>query len=61
MQGMSGETKWDSIRLSLSLSPEDDSEKEIWDRLIKVFVRQLNVRPEEVTMGASITRDLGVC
>lgn len=44
-----------------ALSPEDDSEKEIWDRLIKVFVRQLNVRPEEVTMGASITRDLGVC
>lgn len=43
-----------------ALSPQHESEKEIWDRLVRVFVGQLNVRPEEVRMGASIARDLGV-
>jgi hypothetical protein len=43
-----------------AFSPEHESERELWDRLVRVFVRQLNVRPEEVVLGASITRDLGV-
>lgn len=43
-----------------AFTPEHESEREIWDRLVRVFVRQLNVRPEEVILGASITRDLGV-
>lgn len=41
-------------------APQHESEREIWDRLVRVFVRQANVRPEEVVLGASITRDLGI-
>ncbi len=42
------------------LSPKLESEEEIWNRLVEVFVRQLNVRPDEVRYDASITSDLGV-
>jgi hypothetical protein len=35
------------------------SDEEIWTRLVDVFVRQLNVKPEEVYRSASITQDLG--
>ncbi|MFA6212588.1 MAG: hypothetical protein WCT03_05205 [Candidatus Obscuribacterales bacterium] len=41
-------------------APKHPSDKEIWDRLVRVFVRQQNLRPEEVILGASITKDLGV-
>lgn len=42
------------------LAPQRDSEQEIWNRLVRVFVRQVNVRPEKVVPSASITRDLGI-
>jgi len=42
------------------LAPQRESEHEIWNRLVRVFVRQVNVRPEEVVPSASITRDLGI-
>lgn len=42
-----------------SLTPYGDTEERIWQRLVNVFVRQLNVAPEEVRREASITRDLG--
>lgn len=42
------------------LAPQRESEQEIWNRLVRVFVRQVNVRPEEVVPNASITRDLGI-
>ncbi len=42
------------------LSPKLESEVEVWNRLVKVFVRQLNVKAEDVRYDASITRDLGV-
>jgi len=41
------------------LFPQKDSAEEIWNRLVRVFVRQLNVRPDEVRPEASIVRDLG--
>ena len=31
------------------MAPQQDSEEEVWRRLVKVFVRQLNVTAEEVT------------
>ena len=37
-----------------------DTEEEIWNRLVRVFVRQLNLNPDQVKPHASITRDLGV-
>lgn len=43
-----------------ALSPQRETEAEIWNRLVSVFVRQLNVLPEEIKPGASIIRDLGV-
>ncbi len=43
-----------------SLAPQRDSEEEIWHRLVRVFVRQTNVRAEQVKPEASITRDLGI-
>lgn len=43
-----------------NMAPQRDSEEEIWNRLVRVFVRQANVRPEEVVPSASITRDLGI-
>lgn len=45
---------------SKNLSPQRESEEEIWNRLVCVFVRQTNVRPEQVVYGASINRDLGI-
>lgn len=42
------------------LAPQGDTESEIWNRLVRVFVRQLNVRPEEVRPDAHIARHLGV-
>jgi acyl carrier protein len=42
-----------------ALAPQRESEEEIWNRLVRVFVRQLNVNPDEVRPEASITRDLG--
>lgn len=59
----------DSVELVMAIEeefgldiPDRDAEKMITvgERLVRVFVRQLNVRPEEVIMGASITGDLGV-
>ena len=35
------------------------SDSEIWNRLQNVFHRQLNVRPDQIVLGASITKDLG--
>ena len=43
-----------------ALAPQQDTEQEIWHRLVRVFVRQANVRDEEIKPGASITRDLGI-
>ena len=43
-----------------ALAPQRDSEEEIWHRLVRVFVRQTNVRAEQVKPEASITRDLGI-
>jgi acyl carrier protein len=43
-----------------AMAPQQDTEQEIWHRLVRVFVRQANVRAEEVKPGASITRDLGI-
>jgi hypothetical protein len=43
-----------------ALSPQVDSEEEVWRRLVKVFVRQLSLNPEEVKYHARIARDLGV-
>lgn len=42
------------------LAPQRDTESEIWNRLVRVFVRQLNVRPKDVKPHAQIARDLGV-
>jgi len=44
---------------SRALAPQRESEEEIWHRLVRVFVRQLNVILDEVRPDASITRDLG--
>jgi acyl carrier protein len=41
------------------LEPQRETELEIWNRLVQVFVRQLNVLPNEVIPEASITKDLG--
>jgi acyl carrier protein len=43
-----------------ALSPQRESEAEIWNRLVRVVVRQINARPEEVKPEARFTRDLGV-
>lgn len=43
-----------------ALSPQRETESELWNRLVDVFVRQLNVRPDDVKPEASITRDLGI-
>lgn len=43
-----------------AMAPQRESEQEIWNRLVRVFVRQTNVRAEEVRPEASITRDLGI-
>ncbi len=43
-----------------TLVPKRDSDEELWFRLVKVFVKQLNVHPHEVRYEASIARDLGV-
>ncbi len=43
-----------------ALAPQRDSESEIWNRSVSVFVRQINVKPEQVKTESSITRDLGV-
>lgn len=42
------------------LPPEREGEDEkIWDRLVDVFLRQLNVNRDEVVPEASMTGDLG--
>lgn len=40
-------------------APKQESEQEIWYRLVKVLVSQLSIGPEEVVLGASISQDLG--
>ncbi|HEY9677825.1 MAG TPA: acyl carrier protein [Drouetiella sp.] len=42
------------------LVPQWYSDEDIWSRLVRVFVRQLNVNAREVRPWASLTRDLGV-
>jgi acyl carrier protein len=42
------------------LAKEKDSDENIWQRLVDVIVRQLNVSREEIAPGVSFTRDLGV-
>ncbi|MGD9681362.1 MAG: hypothetical protein AB7W16_09270 [Candidatus Obscuribacterales bacterium] len=54
--------EWLKLKIA-SESPialEKDAEEEIWNRLVRVFVRQLNLNPEDIKPHASITRDLGV-
>lgn len=43
------------------LAYKKSSEAEVWNRLVSVFVAQLNVNVDEVTYNASITKDLGAC
>jgi acyl carrier protein len=45
--------------LKVRIATTDPNEQEIWNRLVQVFVRQLNVLPSEVIPEASITKDLG--
>ncbi len=48
------------IRINIDkLEVPANSDEELWARLVDVFVRQLNVRPEEVYRSASVARDLG--
>jgi acyl carrier protein/ectoine hydroxylase-related dioxygenase (phytanoyl-CoA dioxygenase family) len=40
---------------------ESNTDKEIWRRMVEVIVKSVNVNRDEVTPGASFTRDLGMC
>lgn len=42
------------------LAPQRDSPEEIWRRLSKVILQQLNVKPEDIKPEAIFTRDLGM-
>ena len=44
---------------SRTLAPRKESNEEIWDRLVKVFMQQLSVSIDEIKPEASITQDLG--
>lgn len=49
--------EWLKVRVATS---NRDTDEEVWNRLVQVFVRQTNARPDEIRPEASITRDLGV-
>lgn len=43
-----------------SLVPKRDSDEEIWFRLVRVMVHQVNVSPDEIRPEASLTKELGI-